>query len=311
MYAKLKSAVDIVRYIGKYTKLKELSGGEYVGLCPLHHERTPSFYVNKTKQQFHCLGCGIGGDILTFIKAYHNISFMEALTVLQFESGIVVKDDGALINEARKFMKTEEESRNRVYLLDNCMDEFPESHDIKEWIDEGISADVLSKYNIRYSSDKRRIYFPIWDECGRIVAVKYRNLFDNPKYMYINKIGRKDFLYNLNFAKSAIVDSSTCIVFEGEKSVLKMETWGIHNSVAAGTHVIKSEIPLLVRLPFDNLVFAYDQDVPIKEIYQQSMLIRHYKNVYYVPTYRLETKMAPCDKGLDCWNELYGSRVKM
>lgn len=310
-YAEMKKALDIVDYIGRYTLLRQLPSGEYVGLCPLHHERTPSFFVNREKQQFVCMGCGIGGDIITFIEAYHKVKFNEAIQILQFETGVDPSSPKEILEAAKKFKKKEESPVERYFLLENCMDEFPEFHEIKEWMDEGISIDVLTKYNVRYNKERDRIYFPIWDINGRIVAVKYRNLYTQPKYCYVNKIGKKDFLYNLNFAKQHILKSDECIVFEGEKSVLKMETWGIHNSVAAGTHFIKGEVQSLIMLPFGNIVFAYDQDVDVKEIKAQVGLLKHYKNIYYIPTNLLGEKESPCDRGYDFWMKLYESRLRL
>lgn len=311
MYAEMKGAVDIVEYVSRYTKLKQYTATEYVGLCPLHHEKTPSFHVYSHNQSYYCFGCECGGDILNFIEHYHNIPFKDALKVLEYESGVIPEDESVLLKEAKKFAIKDEKKQERVYLLDNCMDEFPASHDIKEWKEEGIHLDVLSKYNVRYNKEKTKIFFPIWDIQNRIVTIKFRDLFNKPKYRYVNKIGYKDFLYNMNFAKQAIIDSSECIVFEGEKSVMKMESWGIHNSVAAGNHFLKGEIEELIKLPFDNVVFAYDQDVSVEDIVRQSNVLRHYKNVYYVPTYKLPQKMAPCDEGFDCWKKLYESRVKL
>lgn len=308
----MKKVVDIVDYISRFALLKQVPSGEFVGLCPLHHEDTPSFFVNREKQQFVCMGCRAGGDIITFIQLYHKVSFEKAIEILQFESGVSPRAESGLIKEVKKFKPIDGEYRsNRLYLKNECMHEFSPSHEIIEWIREGISADVLEKYDVRYGADKKKIYFPIWDINNRIISIKYRDLYGTPKYKYTNKIGKKDFLYNLNFAYDAIVGSSECILFEGEKSVMKMETWGIHNSVAVGTHYIKDEVQLLIRIPFDNLVFAYDSDVPLKEIYSQISILRHFKNVYYIPTKLLGDKEAPCDKGKEFFEKLYESRVKI
>ena len=64
---KVRDAANIVDIISDYIPLKK-SGGNYVGLCPFHNEKTPSFTVSDTKQFFHCFGCGEGGDALAFIN---------------------------------------------------------------------------------------------------------------------------------------------------------------------------------------------------------------------------------------------------
>ncbi len=86
----LKSSVDIVKTIQGYgVKLKRTgSTGRYLGLCPFHTEKTPSFNVNSTMQRYKCFGCGVGGDILNFVMEIERISFFEALKLLAETNGI-------------------------------------------------------------------------------------------------------------------------------------------------------------------------------------------------------------------------------
>lgn len=72
---------NIVDVIGQYVTLKR-SGSSYVGLCPFHNEKTPSFNVNAEGQYFHCFGCGVGGDVIGFMMKYSNYSYMDALKFL-------------------------------------------------------------------------------------------------------------------------------------------------------------------------------------------------------------------------------------
>lgn len=74
----VKKTADIVEVIGQYVELKK-RGQNYVGLCPFHSERSPSFTVNQSKQIYHCFGCGRGGDVFTFWMEYHNLSFPQSL----------------------------------------------------------------------------------------------------------------------------------------------------------------------------------------------------------------------------------------
>jgi CHC2 zinc finger len=74
----LKQQVDIVALVGDFTKLRRV-GREFVGLCPLHGERHPSFYVNPAKQVFHCFGCGAGGDVFDFVMHIEDLPFSSAL----------------------------------------------------------------------------------------------------------------------------------------------------------------------------------------------------------------------------------------
>src|SRR5579864_8842504 len=85
----LKSSVDIVKTIGEYVRLKRTgTTGRYMGLCPFHTEKTPSFNVNATMQRFKCFGCGLGGDVFNFLMEIERISFFEALKLLAERNGI-------------------------------------------------------------------------------------------------------------------------------------------------------------------------------------------------------------------------------
>ncbi len=79
--ALIKQAVDIVDVIGQAVPLKR-SGNRYYGLCPFHHEKTPSFHVDGENQLYYCFGCGSGGDVLNFVMRHRNLSFMEAVREL-------------------------------------------------------------------------------------------------------------------------------------------------------------------------------------------------------------------------------------
>jgi DNA primase len=74
----VKKAADIVEVIGQYVELKK-RGQNYIGLCPFHSEKSPSFTVNRNKQIYHCFGCGRGGDVFTFWMEYHNLDFPQSL----------------------------------------------------------------------------------------------------------------------------------------------------------------------------------------------------------------------------------------
>ncbi len=85
--AQLKSSVDIVQVIQEYVRLRKV-GPRYVGLCPFHNEKTPSFSVNSSHQFYKCFGCGAGGDVLKFVMELERLSFYEALKLLAEKHGI-------------------------------------------------------------------------------------------------------------------------------------------------------------------------------------------------------------------------------
>src|SRR6476659_5383843 len=74
----VKQQADIVRIVGDYVKLKKAGAQNYSGLCPFHNEKTPSFSVHATRQFYHCFGCGVSGDVFSFVQKVKNITFPEA-----------------------------------------------------------------------------------------------------------------------------------------------------------------------------------------------------------------------------------------
>lgn len=91
---------DIVDVISSYVKLQK-KGSNHMGLCPFHNEKSPSFSVSQSKQMYHCFGCGVGGNVFTFIMEYENFTFVEALKLLAEKSGITLPE-ADLSEEAKK-----------------------------------------------------------------------------------------------------------------------------------------------------------------------------------------------------------------
>ena len=81
------SANDIVDVIGQTVRLKR-AGNSYVGLCPFHNEKTPSFSVSRQKQVYYCFGCHRGGNVISFVEEYNNMGFWEAMEYLAQRAGI-------------------------------------------------------------------------------------------------------------------------------------------------------------------------------------------------------------------------------
>jgi DNA primase len=87
----VRVAADIVKIVGDYVKLRK-AGANYVGLCPFHQEKTPSFAVHPVKQIFHCFGCGVGGDVFKFVMQIENVSFPEALRRVAEKVGVRLEE---------------------------------------------------------------------------------------------------------------------------------------------------------------------------------------------------------------------------
>lgn len=85
----VRTRSDIVDIISGYMALQK-KGGSYFGLCPFHHEKSPSFSVSGQKQMYHCFGCGVSGNVFTFVMEYENYSFREAVELLADRSGVTL-----------------------------------------------------------------------------------------------------------------------------------------------------------------------------------------------------------------------------
>ena len=87
----VRAAADIVKIVGDYVKLRK-AGANYVGLCPFHQEKSPSFNVHPVKQIFHCFGCGVGGDVFKFVMLMDSLPFPEALRRVAEKVGVRIEE---------------------------------------------------------------------------------------------------------------------------------------------------------------------------------------------------------------------------
>src|SRR6516164_2558421 len=86
----VKQQADIVRIVGEYVKLKKAGAQNFSGLCPFHNEKSPSFSVHATRQFYHCFGCGVSGDVFSFVQKIENITFPEAVRLVAQRLGIAL-----------------------------------------------------------------------------------------------------------------------------------------------------------------------------------------------------------------------------
>jgi DNA primase len=97
----IKQAADIVSVVGQFVQLRK-AGKNFVGLCPFHGEKAPSFTVNQDKQMFHCFGCKKGGDVFAFWMAYHSLSFPEAMKDLADRYNVQLPEKQFTAEEKKK-----------------------------------------------------------------------------------------------------------------------------------------------------------------------------------------------------------------
>jgi len=286
---------DIVEIIGSYIPLKK-SGKNYQALCPFHHERTPSFIVSPEKQLFHCFGCGVGGNVFTFLMKWEKVSFPEAVKIVGEKIGISIpslnksggyKEDLYRINTlvADFFHQKLKENRFALnYLLrrgfkKSIIDTFylgyaSSSRDFLSFCNgKEIPQDKLKELGLILPSREReeyyayfrsRIVFPVFTSVGKICGFGARVLDESlPKYLNSSQspiFDKGENLYGLNLAKQFIREEKEVILVEGYTDVISLYQEGIRNVVASlGTSLTPSQANLLKR--YANKVYvAYDED---------------------------------------------------
>jgi len=220
----IRSANDIVDAISQHVRLKK-RGKNFVGLCPFHQEKTPSFTVSSEKQVYHCFGCAKGGNVITFVMEFEKVSFTEAVRSLAEKAGITISftevdqerqnETEALYNVCRfaglhfynNLTKTDEGRAALEYFhqrgfSDETIRVFGLGYSLNSWDglvhrakEEGLDrGDLLKAGLIRVREDgtdydyfRGRAMFPIFSTTGRVIGFGARKLRDDdPLGKYIN-----------------------------------------------------------------------------------------------------------------------------
>src|SRR5579864_4708089 len=153
----VKQQADIVRVVGEYVKLKKSGGQNFVGLCPFHQEKTPSFSVHATRQFFHCFGCGVSGDVIKFVQKIENISFPEALRLVAEKMEIKLpRQQFSSEQEGRdarlRAQLTEMHERAAKFFEEQLRR--PEAAHVRQYLSgRGLSDDMMRAFRIGYAPD--------------------------------------------------------------------------------------------------------------------------------------------------------------
>jgi len=152
----IKRAADIVQVIGQYVQLKK-AGKHYMGLCPFHAEKAPSFTVSPERQVFHCFGCKKGGDVFAFWMAYHGVTFPEALKDLAEKYGIAISETFSSGEETKKarirealFGVNETAAQYFQHVLANAGSTDAVVQYLKR---RGLTEDIISEFRLGYAPD--------------------------------------------------------------------------------------------------------------------------------------------------------------
>ena len=153
----VKDKNDIVEVIGSYIKL-DRRGYDHWACCPFHHEKTPSFKINAADKYYHCFGCGTSGDVITFIKEYENVDFMQAVRILADRSGLEIpafdekeSETLALKKQKKDRLRALMKDTARFY-LNNLYSENGKAH-LAYLQKRGIAPSTMKKFGLGASLD--------------------------------------------------------------------------------------------------------------------------------------------------------------
>ena len=271
---------DIVDIISQYVHLKR-SGRNFFGLCPFHNEKSPSFSVSPDKQIFHCFGCGVGGNVFTFLTKIEGISFVEAVQTLAERSNIQLP---TLENNQDS---KREELKAKVYKVNEFTAQFyhenlykPDSKIAQEYIKKRkLTNETLKSFRLGFSGKfdelykalkkegfqdleilesglvnkndngryidryRNRLMFPICDARGRVIAFGGRVL-DDSKPKYINSPENIVYSKGRNLFGLNVAkkgDTKKLLIVEGYMDVISLHQRGITNVVAPLRNSINSK----------------------------------------------------------------------
>jgi DNA primase len=296
----LKARSDLAELASTYVNLKR-SGKNLVGLCPFHSEKSPSFTVYPDNGSFYCFGCGVGGDVITFVRRIENLDYMESIRFLAQRAGLTVPenqaDDGmaklrtrilAVNRETARFyygtLVSEAGAAGRDYFARRALKPETIRHfglgfsppgrfALVDYLErKGFTQQEMILANVAFQSRSGRavdrfygrVMFPIIDLRGNVVAFGGRTLGDDkPKYLNTSDTP----VFNkgdMLFALNFAKNGShgQLILCEGYMDVISMHQAGFTNAVATlGTALTPSQARLMSRYAKEVIV-SYDSDGP-------------------------------------------------
>lgn len=156
----VREAADIVEVINDYVTLKK-AGTRFVGLCPFHSEKTPSFSVNPQGQFFHCFGCGESGDVFSFIMKYHHMNFPEALQTLAEKYNIELPQREMDEGEKRRLQEREQlyaANENAAQLYQRCLKQGRGAATARKYLEErGVPEQFIEAYRLGFAPDAEAV----------------------------------------------------------------------------------------------------------------------------------------------------------
>ena len=288
---------DVVDVISSYVQLRQ-RGRLYTGLCPFHSEKTPSFTVYPNTQSYYCFGCGNGGDVITFIKNYENLDYIEAVKLLAERAGMQMPDDTTQDDSYRK-KRILDANRQVAKFFFKCLNSDSGREARKYLRRRGLSDETITRFGIGYAPDdwgqlrdfliskgfkeselieaslctvgrngkaydffRSRVMFPVIDVRGQVVAFSGRTMgSDSRKYVNTKDtpvFKKSKILFGMNFAKNS--GTRRVILVEGQMDVISLHQAGFTDAVATLGTAITDEHALMLSRYVDEVLVCYDAD---------------------------------------------------
>lgn len=329
------SIEDVIMFMEYFGSNIGQMNDEYItfrSIC--HGSESHKFYYYPQTKSFYCYVCG-NIDIFSIIQQELDLTFSESLEWAEnfFQLG---KSRGFGRKERPKYEPREVKQKeidvteqlpmyNKSIL--NTFYDIP----IDDWIEEGISIETLKQFEIKFDINTRSIIIPCYDMNDRLVGIRQRFLDKDkieifgkyhPMIDQLSGITYKfptgKVLYGLNQNKKKIIESKQCVIFEGEKSVLKTKTWFQQNDISIasyGCNLTNFQIELIKSLGVETLIFMWDREKDKKilkkmeKTYKKCSLLF---DVYYINDYedKIDIKDSPTDKSEETYRELLNNIVK-
>lgn len=287
---------DIVQVIAQHVQLKK-SGIRYVGCCPFHQEKTPSFYVFPHTGTFKCFGCGEGGDAIHFIEKAENKTFVEAVRTLAQKANVQIEEQEESVEEKQKRMHREALWITNKQVADFYRKQFLDSKEAQEYAyrrwgkdyctmqeigyapKDGhamqqlpVKADFLKELGLLnrggYDFYQNRVVIQIHDRFGHVIGFTARCMDDQqPKYLNSSEsdIFHKSYvLFGIEDAWKTAAKQDKVFLVEGAPDCMRLQSIGIHNTVAAlGSAWNDSHFSTIKRVT-NKVCFLPDADPPKK-----------------------------------------------
>lgn len=293
--AEIKDRLDIVQVIEKYVHLKQ-TGKNFVGICPFHKEKTPSFIVSPDIQRYKCFGCNASGDIFNFIQNIENLDFPETLEKLANMAGVELRKFKVntryqnleeinyiatkyYFNQLKKNKKALDYVKGRGFTDESIklfgigyapafsnklfIKKLLSTFSRKDLADSGI---FTMKNSILKEKFRDRIMFPIRSKRGTVIGFTGRIMPDNkwgPKYLNTPEtliFHKKDNLFAQYESRQEIRKLDIAIICEGSTDVISAHQNGYKNIVAPlGTSLTIEQLENLSNLT-NNILFFFDSD---------------------------------------------------